>query len=79
MKLHRFNPTPTNLRVHVNVPCLDDVVPVLPVASTVTCVLGGGELEDDAVTQDNTFPFHTLNNYTYMSYFATTLCVGPWL
>ena len=35
------------------------MVLVLPVASTVTCVLSGGEVEDDAVTQENIFHFYT--------------------
>ena len=48
------------------------MVPVLPVASTVTCVLGGKELEDDAVTQENTFHFHTHNYYSGV----TKVCIS---
>ena len=49
------------------------MVPVLAVASTVTCVLGGVELEDDAVTQENTFHFHTHNNYSGGTYYIPYL------
>ena len=72
--LHSVNvSTLTSRQLHTNyrIPCLDEVVAVLPVASTVTCVLGG-EL---AVTQENTFH----NNYSGRTKVHVCLSVVPCL